>query len=96
MKIERREVEHVAHLARLSLTPEETEAMRAQLDAILTYIDKLTELDTGSIEPTSHVVPMVNVLRADEPRLSLPQDEALRNAPDRQGECFKVPRILEE
>ncbi|MFQ5839484.1 MAG: Asp-tRNA(Asn)/Glu-tRNA(Gln) amidotransferase subunit GatC [Candidatus Methylomirabilales bacterium] len=96
MKIERREVEHVAHLARLSLTPEETEAMRAQLDAILTYIDKLTELDTRSIEPTSHVVPMVNVLQADEPRPSLPQDEALRNAPDRQGEYFKVPRILED
>ena len=96
MKIERREVEHVAHLARLSLTPEETEAMRAQLDAILTYIDKLTELDTRSIEPTSHVVPTVNVLRADEPRPSLPQDEALRNAPDRQEEYFKVPRILEE
>lgn len=95
-KITIQEVEHVARLARLELTPEEKERMRAQLDSILSYIDKLNELDTSAVEPTSHVIPMVNVMREDEVRPSLPQEEALANAPDREGEFFKVPRIIED
>jgi aspartyl-tRNA(Asn)/glutamyl-tRNA(Gln) amidotransferase subunit C len=70
--------------------------MRAQLDAILTYIDKLNELDTSQVEPTSHVIPMTNVFREDKVRPSLSQDQALANAPDRQEALFRVPRILEE
>ena len=96
MKITRQEVEHVARLARLALSEAERERMRAQLDAILTYIDKLNQLDTTEVEPTSHVIPMTNVFREDEVRPSLAQEQALANAPDRQETLFRVPRILEE
>ncbi len=96
MKISYDEVEHVGRLARLALSEEERERMRAQLDAILTYIDKLNELDTSQVEPTSHVIPMTNVFREDKVRPSLSQDQALANAPDRQQDLFRVPRILEE
>ena len=95
MKITIKEVEHVARLARLELTDEEKERMRAQLDSILTYIDKLNELDTSAVEPTSHVLPMMNIFRDDEVRPSLSQEETLANAPDRQDLFFRVPRILE-
>lgn len=96
MKISYEQVEHVARLARLALSREEKEKMRAQLDAILTYIDKLNQLDTSQTEPTSHVIPMTNVFREDKIRPSLSQEQALANAPDRQGALFRVPRILEE
>ena len=95
MKITIKEVEHVARLARLELTDEEKERMRAQLDSILTYIDKLNELDTSAVEPTSHVLPIMNIFRDDEVRSSLSQEETLANAPDRQDLFFRVPRILE-
>ena len=65
MKITIKEVEHVARLARLELTEEEKEQMRAQLDSILSYIEKLNELDTSAVDPTSHVLPMKNVFRED-------------------------------
>jgi aspartyl-tRNA(Asn)/glutamyl-tRNA(Gln) amidotransferase subunit C len=96
VKISYEEVEHVARLARVALSEEERERMRAQLDAILTYIDKLNELDTSQVEPTSHVIPMTNVFREDKVRPSLSQEQALANAPDRQEALFRVPRILEE
>jgi aspartyl-tRNA(Asn)/glutamyl-tRNA(Gln) amidotransferase subunit C len=94
--ISREEVQHVARLARLSLTDEELERMREQLDAILAYIDKLRELDVEGVEPTSHAVPLVNVMRDDDIRPVLPQEAALANAPDRAGELFRVPRIIED
>lgn len=96
MKITREQVEHVAKLARLGLSDEEREMMRAQLDAILTYIDKLNELDTSKVDPTSHVIPMTNVFREDAVASCLSQEEALANAPEREGVLFRVPRILEE
>lgn len=96
MKITLKEVEHVARLARLELTAEEKERMRVQLDSILSYIDKLNELDTSAVEPTSHVLPMTNVFREDEVMPSLSQEEVLTNAPDRHESFFRVPRILEE
>ena len=96
MKITLKEVEHVARLARLELTAEEKERMRVQLDSILSYIDKLNELDTSAVEPTSHVLPMTNVFREDEVMPSLSQEEVLTNAPDRHEFFFRVPRILEE
>ncbi len=96
MKITREQVEHVARLARLGLSDEEREMMRAQLDAILTYIDKLNQLDTDEVDPTSHVIPMTNVFREDAVSSCLSQEEALTNAPDREGALFRVPRILEE
>ena len=94
--LSRDEVQHVARLARLALTDDELERMREQLDAILAYIDKLRELDVEGVEPTAHAVPLVNVMRDDDVTPSLPQDAALANAPDRAGELFRVPRIIED
>ncbi len=94
--ITRDDVEHVARLARLALSDAEIERMREQLNAILGYIDKLRELDVTNVEPTSHAVPLVNVMREDEVLPCLPQDQMLANAPDRVGELFRVPRIIED
>ena len=95
-KITREEVDHVARLARLQLSDAEKERMRRELDGILSYIDKLRALDTEGVPPTSHAVPMTNVMREDEPAPSLPQADMLLNAPDRTGDFFRVPKILEE
>jgi aspartyl-tRNA(Asn)/glutamyl-tRNA(Gln) amidotransferase subunit C len=94
--ISRDDVEHVARLARLALTDAEREKLREQLDGILAYIDTLRALDTSATEPTSHAVPLVNVMRDDENRPCLSQDAALANAPERSDEFFRVPKILEE
>jgi aspartyl-tRNA(Asn)/glutamyl-tRNA(Gln) amidotransferase subunit C len=94
--ISREDVDHVARLARLALTDAEKERMRDQLNAILVHIDALRAVDTEGVEPTSHAVPLVNVMRDDEPRECLSQDAALANAPDRAGEFFRVPRIIED
>ena len=94
--IERKDVEHVARLARLALTDAELERVREQLNGILAYIEKLNELDTRDVEPPSHAVPLVNVMRDDESGPCLPREEALANAPDRAGEFFRVPRIIED
>jgi aspartyl-tRNA(Asn)/glutamyl-tRNA(Gln) amidotransferase subunit C len=90
------DVEHVARLARLELSAAEKERMRKELDGILSYIDKLRALDTRGVEPTSHAVPLTNVMRDDTEVPSLPRDEMLANAPDRHGELFRVPKIIEE
>jgi aspartyl-tRNA(Asn)/glutamyl-tRNA(Gln) amidotransferase subunit C len=94
--ISRHDVEHVARLARLALGDADVERMREQLSGILAYIDTLRALDTAGVEPTSHAVPLVNVMREDEPRPCLSQDEALANAPDRSDAFFRVPRIIED
>jgi aspartyl-tRNA(Asn)/glutamyl-tRNA(Gln) amidotransferase subunit C len=91
-----KDVEHVARLARLELSAAEKERMRKELDGILSYIDKLRAVDTRGVEPTSHAVPLTNVMRDDTEVASLPQDEMLANAPDRHGELFRVPKIIEE
>lgn len=90
------DIEHVARLARLDLSEPEKERMRSQLDAILTYIDKLRQLNTDDVEPTSHAIPMVNVMREDEVRPCFPTGEMLANAPERESDFVRVPRILEE
>jgi aspartyl-tRNA(Asn)/glutamyl-tRNA(Gln) amidotransferase subunit C len=95
-KISLEEVEHVARLARLELSEADKERMRRELDRILSYIDKLRALDTEGVEPTSHAVPMTNVMREDATRPSFPQDEMLANAPERSGDFFRVPKIIEE
>jgi aspartyl-tRNA(Asn)/glutamyl-tRNA(Gln) amidotransferase subunit C len=94
--ITREDVEHVARLSRLALGVAEAERMREQLDGILAYIDKLRALDTAGVEPTSHAVPQLNVMREDQLRASLSQDAALANAPDRSAAFFRVPRIIED
>lgn len=96
MKLSKEEVEHVSRLARLAASEEEKEALSRQLSSILSYIEKLNELDTSRIEPTSHVLDLKNVLRKDEVRPCLTPDEALANAPDREGDHFRVPKIILE
>ncbi|OGL08266.1 MAG: asparaginyl/glutamyl-tRNA amidotransferase subunit C [Candidatus Rokubacteria bacterium RIFCSPLOWO2_02_FULL_73_56] len=94
--ISREDVAHVARLARLALEPDELERMRAQLDGILAYIDQLRAVDVAGVEPTSHAVPLVNVMREDAVVAPFPQEAMLANAPDRVGELFRVPRIIED
>ena len=89
--IDREQVLHVASLARLRLTDEEVERMSGELSTILEAIEKIAELDLDGVEPTSHVVDLENVLRADEPRPSLPRERALENAPDATDDGFRVP-----
>ena len=94
--IDHKDVEHVARLTRLALTEAELERMREQLNSILAHLDTLRAVDTTGVEPTSHAVDVVNVMREDEVEPCLPQDAVLGNAPDRSGELFRVPRIIEE
>ena len=89
--IERSDVEYVARLARLRLSEDEMERMARELSAVLGYIEHIEELDLTGVEPTSHVVPLENVLRADEPRESLSRDQALANAPQSADDGFAVP-----
>ena len=89
------DVKYTAHLARLSLSPDEEQKLGAQLGNIIVYIEKLGQLDVSAVEPTAHAVPMVNVTRADEVRPSLPHDEAMRNAPKQANGLFIVPKIVE-
>jgi aspartyl-tRNA(Asn)/glutamyl-tRNA(Gln) amidotransferase subunit C len=95
MAITREEVEHVAHLSRLELSPHELNHFAAQLGSILHYVAKLDELDTSEVEPMLHGLDGREPARADLSASSLTRDEALANAPDRAGGCFKVPRIIE-
>jgi len=95
MRLTPEEVEHVALLARLRLTDEESERFTTQLNSILDYFEELKQIDTSGVPPMSHAVPMSNVLRADEPAPSLSPEEALRNAPDQARDCFQVPRVIE-
>jgi len=89
------DVEHVAKLARLDLSEQEKEMFTAQLSAILKYAEKLKELDTEEVEPTTHVLHLSNVMREDEVHESLPIEKVLRNAPDDEDGQFKVPAVLE-
>ena len=89
--IDRDQVLHVARLARLSLSEVEVERMSSELSTILDHIEKISELELEGVEPTSHVVELENVLRPDEPRPSLPREQALANAPDEAGGDFRVP-----
>ena len=94
--IDRSDVEHVARLTRLALTEAELERMRTELNSILNHLDTLRTVDTEGVEPTAHAVDVVNVMRDDEVEPCLPRDAALANAPDRSGDLFRVPRIIEE
>ena len=91
MAISRDEVLHVARLARLALSDDEIDRLGAQLNAILEAVGKVGELDLADVEPTAHPLDLVNVWADDEPDESLPVEEALANAPDREGGFFKVP-----
>ena len=94
--ISRTEVAHLARLARLAVTDEELDLFSGQLDVILTSIARIGEVAAGDIPPTSHSVPLTNVLRDDVEQPCLDQAEALSGAPDAEDGRFRVPRILEE
>ena len=95
MPVSREDVEYVAKLARIEFTEEEKATLTSQLSSILDHIEKLNELDIEGVEPTFHVLDVTNVFREDEVRPSLPTEETLKNAPARDGDFFKVPKILE-
>lgn len=95
MPVSREDVEYVAKLARIELTEDERDTLTSQLSSILGHIEKLNELDIEGVEPTFHVLDVTNVFREDEVRPSLPTEETLKNAPARDGDFFKVPKILE-
>jgi aspartyl-tRNA(Asn)/glutamyl-tRNA(Gln) amidotransferase subunit C len=90
-EISREQLLHVAHLARLELREDELARLESQLNDILAAVSKVSELDLSGVPPTSHPLDVVNVWGADEPRPSLPVEEALANAPERDGDFFAVP-----
>lgn len=96
MGLDRTAVDHVARLARLDLSEDERERMQKELTVILGHADKIQALDLDGVPPTSHALPLVNVLRPDEVRPSLPPEEALANAPEAEDGRFRVPRIIED
>ena len=88
-------VKYVAHLARLSLSPDEEQKLGAQLNNIIGFVEQLKSVDVSGVEATAHAVPTVNVTRADEVHPSLPHEEAMRNAPKQSNGLFIVPKIVE-
>ena len=95
MKIDRKEVEHVAQLARLQFDESQLEIFINQMNNILEYFDKLQDLDTSGIEPTSHAVVINNVFRNDMAEKLFDKDVMLENAPEEEKGCFKVPKVIE-
>ena len=96
MAIDREAVDHVARLARLDLTVDERGRMQVELTAILEHAEKIQALELDGVEATAHALPLRNVMRADEVRPCLSQEEALANAPASEDARFRVPRIIED
>jgi len=95
-KIDQSQVTKVAKLSRLDLTDDEVQEFTGQLSAILDYVEKMNELDTTGVEPLAHCLPVSNVLREDSAKESLGTEKVLANAPQRDNEFFKVPKILDD
>jgi aspartyl-tRNA(Asn)/glutamyl-tRNA(Gln) amidotransferase subunit C len=95
MPLTSQQVDWVAHLARLTLSPDELAAMTDQLGKIIDYVNQLQNVDTEGVEPLAHALDVANVFRDDEPAPSLSTDAALANAPDRRGEYYGVPAVFE-
>jgi aspartyl-tRNA(Asn)/glutamyl-tRNA(Gln) amidotransferase subunit C len=95
MKISKEDVEKVAQLARLTLSAAEIDTFTGQMDGILSYVEKLDELDTTRIIPTAHAVPLENAFREDIVTTSLGTENVLSAAPDRTGDFFRVPKVIE-
>lgn len=94
MSVTKKEVEHIAELARLKFNDDELQNFTIELNKILTYVEKLNELDTENVEPLSHPVEGSNEFRLDEVRKSLKTEEALKNAPEKDEMFFKVPKVI--
>ena len=95
MSLTSEEIQHIALLARVGLTPEELERYRSQLENILDNFQALQEVDTEGVPPTGHSVPLESVMREDEPEPSLPREDTLANAPRREDDYFRVRAVLE-
>jgi len=95
MPLDKKTVEYVAHLARIELDPKESLKLAGQLEDILTFIDRLSQLDTENVLPTNHILPMHNVFRDDQPEKSLAIEDVLSNATHKKGNFFTVPKIIE-
>jgi len=95
MAIDRETVKHVAHLARLKVEAQELEKLSQQLQEILNFIDQLNKVQIKNINPTSHILPINNVLREDKPRDSLTVSDVLANAPQKEDNFFIVPKVIE-
>lgn len=95
MAINRDTVKYTANLARIELSDKELDHFTGQLDRILAYVDKLNTLNTADLEPTSHVLEMRNVYRDDIVKKSLPASEVIKNAPNKENNLFKVPKIID-
>lgn len=94
MAVTLNDVEHIAELARLKFSDKELKSFTHQLNGILKYVEKLNELDTENVEPLSHLVEGNNAFREDKLKPSLNREEALKNAPESDGEFFKVPKVI--
>ena len=94
-KLTKEEVKHVAHLARLAITEEEAEKFADQLGKITDFAEQLNELDTTNVEPTSHVLPLVNVLREDVAKQGLPREKVMLNVKEQEAGQIKVPSIMD-
>lgn len=94
MAVTIKDVEHIAELARLKFNEKELDNFTHQLNEILSYVEKLNELNTENVEPLSHPVENTNVFRDDEVKPSVPTEEALKNAPDKDESLFKVPKVI--
>lgn len=96
MKVTREDLKNVAVLSRLAIAEDKADGYIAQMDAILSYMDNLSEINTDAVKPTTYALPMENVFREDVVKPSLDRERALSNAPLKEGGYFKVPRVLEE
>ena len=95
MKISTKDVQHVARLSRLRFSEDQISLLTHQLNAILEYFEKLQELDTTGVEPSTHAVNLTNVFREDRIKASLTEEESLKNGPSKERGCFKVPKVIE-
>jgi aspartyl-tRNA(Asn)/glutamyl-tRNA(Gln) amidotransferase subunit C len=95
MSLSKETVQYVADLSRLALAPQELEKLSRQLQAILDFIDQLKEVDISGVEPTSHILPVSNIFREDAPSPCLSIGETLANAPEKEGNFFVVPKVIE-
>ena len=93
--LNKQEIEHVAHLARLEIAEDKIEVFTEQMNNILEHISMLNKVDTDNVPPTYHVLPEKNVWREDVVKPSLPREEALANAPEQENGCFKVLKVIE-
>ena len=95
-EIDEQQVRQVAHLSRIRLSDAEVSRLGSELSVILDYMGQLNQLDTDGVEPTAHPLPIRNVFRPDEPHPSIDPDDALANAPQREGTFFRVPKVLDQ